>query len=314
MRAPLLILLIPTFFLPLALPDAASAQVRDDPDLLAARGAGEITHDEFAARVDRIPPEMRFRVVRDRARMEDLLNKLLIDAQLAAEARAVGFDKDPLVQERLALAMREELARAWIEHRVDEDAPADYTALARERWMLNRDQFMTPETIDVAHILIGTDTRNEEEALARAREVYDKVVANPSRFAELVREYSDDSGSSGRGGTYLGVKRGDMVAPFEEAAFGLEVGAVSEPVRTQYGYHVIRLDAVHPPEPQPFEAVQAQLEAQEREKHRERKRLEVLQPLYAEPLEVTPESVENSIRQVFGPEVLAEGGRENAAR
>ncbi len=289
-----------------------SSLVRDNPDLLAARGQGEVTAQDFQARVDRIPPEQRFVTVRNRSRFEEMLNRLLIDAQLAADARAEGFHENPVVRARLELAMREELARAWIEHKVDQGGEVDYTAMAREEWMLNRDQYVTPETIDVAHILIGTESRTAEEALEIAVDLQRQLQKDPSRFAELAREYSDDPGSASRGGTYPGVKRGDMVKPFEDAAFALEIGEISEPVLTDYGYHLIQLDGINPPEQQPFDAVRMQLETQARSQHRERKRREYLQPLYAEEMEVTRESVEKAVGKALGPEVLARNAEDGA--
>jgi parvulin-like peptidyl-prolyl isomerase len=97
-----------------------------------------------------------------------------------------------------------------------------------------------------------------------------------------------------------------MVEPFENAAFSLEVGEISQPVLTRFGYHVIRLDAVNAPEQLPFESVRARLEEQMRDQHRERVRGQYLTPLYDEEIEVNRESVRNSILRVFGPEVLAD--------
>lgn len=301
----------------LSLSLAAAAQdsdlVRNNPELLAARGSGEVTLGNFEARVHRIPPEMRFPTIRNRGRFEEILNKLLIDAQLAAEATSKGFHEDPVVRERLELAMREELARAWIEHQVDEGGNVDYTAMAREEWMLNRDKYVTPETIDVAHILVSTSERSTEEAESLAQEIYAELQASPERFTELAETRSEDAGSAARGGTYVGVKRGDMVAPFENVAFSLEINEISEPVQTDYGFHVIRLDAVNPPEQMSFEAVRLQLETQARELHRERQRRAYLQPLYAEDIEVTPQSVENAVGRALGEEFLAReaGGEGN---
>jgi peptidyl-prolyl cis-trans isomerase C len=285
---------------------ATQAQVRDNPELLAARGDGEVSHADFEARVNRIPPEVRFRVVRDTSRMDEILNSMLINAQLAAAAEEAGFQDDPVVQNRIQLAIREELARAWIEHVIDNAEPADFTAMAREQYTLNRERFMTPETIDVAHILINLEDRTDAEALELAESLREQVIGDPDRFGELARSFSDDAGSRSRGGVYNGVKKGDMVEPFENAAFALEVGQISVPVKTRFGYHVIRLDAVHAPEPVPFETVQAQLEEQMRDQHRERVRGQYLTPLYEEDIEVSRESVQNSILRVFGPEVLAD--------
>lgn len=300
----------------LALPLAAqeSPFVRDNADLLAARGDGEVTLEDFQARVDRIPPEQRFVTVRNRTRFEDMLNKLLIDAQLAADAKADGFHENPVVRARLELAMREELARAWIEHKVDDGGAVDYTAMAREEWMLNRDKYVTPETIDVAHILISTENRTPEEALMLASTLHDQLRESPENFSELAKANSDDPGSASRGGTYPGVKRGDMVKPFEDAAFALDVGEISDPVLTDYGYHLIKVDGKTSPEQKSFDAVRLQLENQAREQYRERKRREYLQPLYAEEMEVTRESVENAVERALGPDVLARNAQEEADR
>jgi parvulin-like peptidyl-prolyl isomerase len=208
--------------------------------------------------------------------------------------------------------MREELARAWIEHKVDDGGAVDYTAMAREEWMLNRDQYLTAETIDVAHILISTEDRTNEEALSIASALHEQLLTSPEQFAELARTRSDDPGSASRGGTYPDVKRGDMVKPFEDVAFALEIGEISEPVLTDFGYHLIRLDGKQSPEQQPFDAVRVQLENQARERYRERKRREYLQPLYAEEIEVTRDSVENAVERALGPDVLARNAQDEA--
>lgn len=107
------------------------------------------------------------------------------------------------------------------------------------------------EQITVSHILVGlNDTegkaiRSQAEALARANEVYNKAVADGD-FVELVKQYSDDPGSKETGGVYgpmpLAQFKGSMVQEFSEGALALNEGEISKPVKTQFGYHVIRLD------------------------------------------------------------------------
>ncbi len=101
----------------------------------------------------------------------------------------------------------------------------------------NKVYFLPREQVEAAHILISTENRTDEEALAKITELRDK--ATPRNFAQLARENSDDAGSGEQGG-YLGwFGKGRMVKPFEDAAFALEKGEISEPVKTQFGYHVI---------------------------------------------------------------------------
>ncbi|PWT99756.1 MAG: hypothetical protein C5B51_26405 [Terriglobia bacterium] len=80
----------------------------------------------------------------------------------------------------------------------------------------------------------------EPEALAKAQEIRKKLVGGAD-FAALASEESDDSGSKVKGGDLSFFKRGQMVPQFEEAAFALKVGDISEPVKTPFGYHVIQV-------------------------------------------------------------------------
>jgi peptidyl-prolyl cis-trans isomerase SurA len=104
-----------------------------------------------------------------------------------------------------------------------------------------------PGKIKVAHILIPvpTDSATSEEVMIaadhKADSIYKRIKAGDD-FAELARMYSADSGSAKRGGEmpYFGL--GDMVVPFEKTAYRLKnIGDISEPVRTRYGFHIIKL-------------------------------------------------------------------------
>jgi parvulin-like peptidyl-prolyl isomerase len=104
-----------------------------------------------------------------------------------------------------------------------------------------------PTELSAAHILImhkGSErvpaeiTRSKEEALALAQEIATKAKAEGADFAALAKEYSD--GPSGpRGGDLGTFSPGQMVAPFSEATIKLAIGEVSDPVETQFGYHII---------------------------------------------------------------------------
>ncbi|MFC0214766.1 peptidylprolyl isomerase [Paenibacillus chartarius] len=100
----------------------------------------------------------------------------------------------------------------------------------------------------VRHILIGlTDNatgepRTKEEALKRANDVLSKLKAGGD-FAKLAGEYSDDPGSSANGGLYEDAPVGNWVVPFKEAAKSLPLNQLSEPVETEYGYHLMKVES-----------------------------------------------------------------------
>nr|WP_246596096.1 peptidylprolyl isomerase [Bacillus alkalicola] len=100
-----------------------------------------------------------------------------------------------------------------------------------------REEYELGEEVEARHILV----EEEEEA----QELIDRIQAGED-FDALAREYSIEPGAEESGGNLGFFRRGQMLAPFEEAAFGLEVGELSEPVRSFYGYHVIEVTDRNP--------------------------------------------------------------------
>lgn len=95
--------------------------------------------------------------------------------------------------------------------------------------------------IQASHILIATDSKTKEDALAQITEIKEKVDAG-EEFADLAREHSDcPSGSDG--GDLGPFSRGMMVPEFDKASFDLDVGDLSEVVETNFGYHLIHRTA-----------------------------------------------------------------------
>jgi foldase protein PrsA len=101
----------------------------------------------------------------------------------------------------------------------------------------------------VSHILVGTsdaatgkELRTKEDALKRAQEVQDKLK-NGGDFAALALEYSDDPGSKDKGGKYENVELAQWVPEFKKAAAELPINQISDPVETQFGYHIMKVEA-----------------------------------------------------------------------
>lgn len=124
------------------------------------------------------------------------------------------------------------------------------------------DDFTTPERRGIRHILLtvptDADDAQAEAVKARAAELKAKLEAGAD-FAEVAAEHSEDPGSADQGGDLGMVARGIMDPAFEQAAFALQPGVVSEPVRSRFGYHLIEVTEIAGGEPEPFEAVREQL-------------------------------------------------------
>ena len=90
------------------------------------------------------------------------------------------------------------------------------------------------------HILVATQDRDREEALAMAKEMREHIMEGDD-FAEMAKEHSDDLGSGKEGGNLGWINPGDTVAPFEKAMNSLSVGQLSEPVESRFGWHIIEV-------------------------------------------------------------------------
>ncbi|TVS09196.1 MAG: hypothetical protein EA417_20870 [Gammaproteobacteria bacterium] len=143
---------------------------------------------------------------------------------------------------------------------VDVDEAAVRGAYEREL-----EVFEGQEERRAAHILISVGAqRSEDEALERARDLQGRLE-DGADFAELAREFSDDPGSAVDGGDLGMAGRDTFVPEFERALFALEPGEVSDPVVTQFGVHLIRLEEIDRSEPPSFDRRRPALEARLRE-------------------------------------------------
>jgi peptidyl-prolyl cis-trans isomerase D len=125
------------------------------------------------------------------------------------------------------------------------------------------DQFQVKEQVKVRHILIkvpqGADAATDAAAKKKAEDIRKQILAGGD-FAKLAAENSDDPGSKSQGGELGFIQRGQTVPEFEKAAFGLEPGQTSEPVKTQFGYHIIQTEQKDTAHTRSFDEVKSQIE------------------------------------------------------
>ncbi|MCL4156105.1 UNVERIFIED_CONTAM: hypothetical protein GTU68_008981 [Idotea baltica] len=129
----------------------------------------------------------------------------------------------------------------------------------------NVESYISTETRGTRHILLSTDGDNDDEQLAKAERLVTELRGGAD-FAELAQNNSEDPGSASNGGDLGAVERGMMVAEFESATFDLEEGAISDPVKTQFGYHIIQVQDINPAEQQEFADVRFDIEQLEKQR------------------------------------------------
>ena len=136
----------------------------------------------------------------------------------------------------------------------------------------NPDQFKQDERVRASHILIAFPEKADAAAKAQARTKADQVLKDVKAgkdFAALAKQHSQDPGSAVNGGDLGFFQKGQMVGPFNDVAFTLAPGAVSDVVETQFGYHIIKVAEKQPSRTIPLEEVRPQVEQYLQNQNRE---------------------------------------------
>lgn len=131
--------------------------------------------------------------------------------------------------------------------------------LLRQRYEEQKSRFGTPEDRQVAHILVTVDEEtNEEQAKAKVEALRQRILDGES-FEQLAKAESQDPGSADQGGDLGFIGHGIMDAELERAAYAMDLSDISEPVRSAFGYHILKINAVKPGSIKPYEVVRDQL-------------------------------------------------------
>lgn len=222
---------------------AAPAPAANDP-VVASAGDIKITRSEFEAFVAGLPDHLKSMGVGPAKK--NLVKQMLDVYEVAHEARNLKYNEDPKVRAQLAFQAEQALASSYLNAEMQK-VQGDEKNL-REYYDRNVSLY---KQVNARHILIrvpgsvvplrqGQKEMTEAEALAKAEDIRKRVTAGED-FAAIAKAESDDVGSGAHGGDLGFFSTGQMVQPFEQAAFALAKDQVSEPVKTQFGYHVIQV-------------------------------------------------------------------------
>jgi len=128
---------------------------------------------------------------------------------------------------------------------------------ARNYYDGHQNEFGTPEERRAAHILISVNATapqaEQDAAKAKAEQLLEQVTKTPEKFTDIARRNSQDPGSAAKGGDLGFFGHGMMVKPFDDATFALKVGGISGLVKSDFGYHIIKLLAIKPSKVMPFD-------------------------------------------------------------
>ena len=206
----------------------------------------QVTDQDFLKKVQTLPRALQ-KVAMDRKK--DLINDIAAEHFLMKEAERQGLNKEPDVQDLIQAAQKKIVIAKLVENEVDKKLslkPEDVS----QYYEYHKEEFMTPLMMRASHILVKT----EPEAAA-----IKTALDGGADFEEMARQKSTDA-TAVRGGDLGVFQKGQFVPEFEEAVLQLKKGEVSGPVKTQFGYHIIRLNDRTEPHLRDFQSVKKLVE------------------------------------------------------
>ena len=211
-------------------------------DVLAIVNGATLTKMHYEQLLQQYRPEARSAAEQNKGRF---MRELVLQEILAQEGERLKVESDPQLQARLRIQKNGAIARAVVQKYIAEKSNVTDERIL-EHYEKNKATFTSDEQISASHILLKT----EAEAQAALKE-----IKQGKDFAEVAKAKSTGP-SAPRGGELGTFGRGRMVPEFEKAAFALKTGDVSEPVKTQFGYHIIKVTDRTEAAPQSFDEVQ----------------------------------------------------------
>ena len=192
-------------------------------------------------------PQQRMQVEMVQGAKDQYRKQFLDFKVMETKARKDGLDKGSDYQRKRELMEAQVLIQALMKR----DSPALEKKVVvgeadvKAYYDKNPDKFKTPESFNARHLLVsvkpGEKDQGEEEAKAKLAKIQEALKAG-KKLEELTKEFSDDPGSKDKGGLYENISYGSFVPEFEAAVRKQDIGVVGEPVKTQFGYHLIQVE------------------------------------------------------------------------
>lgn len=250
-----------------AKPAATAPAALTDETVLISNSRATVTKADYDGELLRVPADLRPGFGVDPNRVSTLVNNLRTTKTLAAEARALGIDKERDTQRRIA-SETDRLLATFLLERFDAEAGREFDArsgtdqVARERYLVNKAKYQMPEQVSATHILFEVPKHSSDEAKKLAQDARARIVAGADMNV-VAREISEDPSAKRNDGRLDWFGRDRMDPAFTQAVFALgKVGDVSEPVQTRFGWHVVRLDGRRGGGPRPYDEVKPEIVAE----------------------------------------------------
>lgn len=232
----------------------AFAMSADAADGVLMHGPGvSVTAADVQADAQRLPPEARKTALAITANVTQLAQGLYLRRALAQEAQTAGLAADPEVERALRIARERVLSDAWLAKLEAEKMPTQQAldSMVMSIYQANPKRFTVPEQVRARHILL----RPADDAQSMAEKLLAELKEGAD-FATMAQKYSADAASAAKGGDLGFFGHDRMVPEFDKAVFSLTTpGELSGIVKTEFGFHIIKLEEIRPAGLRPFDEV-----------------------------------------------------------
>lgn len=233
-----------------------SGCAKEGAKVLAKINDTVITVEEFNKKIERLPEHYQDII---KNQQKKFLDEIVREELLYQEALRLKIDRDQEAQEIISEAKRKILVSRLVNDKVSANVAVSDEEL-KQYYDEHSEEFMLPERWRASHILVET----EEEA----QEIKNRL--DSGEVFEIVAQEKSKDATAKQGGDVGYFSKGQLIPEFEEASFALEIGQLSGIVKTQFGYHIIKLTDRKSPEVQGFDDVKDLIKKeQEREQQKE---------------------------------------------
>jgi peptidyl-prolyl cis-trans isomerase C len=235
---------------------------KQEGKVIATIDGDKLTLEEFNGELDKIPMNMKM-LVASQSGKRDFLDRLVVKKLLLKEAKKAKVEKEKEFQDQLADVREQMIIQSLLKKKVTTELKQTDEEL-QKFYDGHKEEFKKGQEIRTRQIIVKTEQEAKE---IQAR------IAKGEDFAELAKKYSMDPSAKNTGGDIGFHPRGQLIPEFEEAAFKLtKVGQITQPVKSKFGFHLIKLEGVKEGSTVPFAEVKDFI----RQKMMQEKQAEVL--------------------------------------
>jgi parvulin-like peptidyl-prolyl isomerase len=262
----------------------AKSDAKPTGDIAATAGAASVTVAEMQKKLRVLDPQSRAQLAANPAQIKELVGREVQKALLLKEAKTRKVEEQPLVAAQIENAKTEILIAAYVQSAVPPSVvPEPTEAELRPLYDSNKDKLMAPKSFKLAQIVVavpqGGDQASDEKAHQKAIDLAKQAKAKPADFAALAKASSEEPNSAAKGGELDPIYEDKLPQNLRQPLSAANRGDITEPLRTQFGWHIFKILDIKPPAPLSYEEAKGLIANQVKQAVYDRKKQEFVQAL-----------------------------------